>query len=438
MGLTMTDRVGDGQMEKSQQAAEKRRVTVTQLLRSPVFNPAGEQVGRVEDLIAKLADGGYPPIKGLKVRVGGRDVFVGRDVIEKLDPGAVGLKTSTLDTTEFQRRPGEVLLAADVLGRHLIDVARGRIVQAHDLVLGQVGTDWRLLGVDRSPQAMLRRLIPRRGRPDLRRHVLLDWKDVQPFVAHVPTAKLLVPLQRLRRLHPAQIADLVEGVSHDEGEEIMDAVEGDVELTADVFEELDEEHRAEFLKSRSDAEAARVLDRMAPDDAADLLGELEQERRLPVLNMMSSSQQLKLRKLLQYHPTTAGGMMSPDYVWVLRDATVDEALEAIRTDDKSPHQLLSTVFITESDGRFVGSIAAVDLLRSEHHRKAAELDLVKMHISAGADIVEVTLMMADYNLTALGVTDGGGNLIGAISVDDLIQALIPDDWRSRAEASSGV
>src|SRR5207237_1383127 len=137
--------------------------------------------------------------------------------------------------------------------------------------------------------------------------------------------------------------------------------EGDVELTADIFEELDEEHRTEFLKSRSDEEAARVLDRMAPDDAADLLGELDQERRLPVLNMMSNTQQLKLRKLLQYDPT-----------------------------------------------------------------------------SAGADIVEVTLMMADYNLTALGVTDGQGNLIGAISVDDLIQALIPDDWRSRVEASSGV
>ena len=431
MGLTMSDRLGDAQ-------TEKRRVTVTQLLRSPVFNPAGEQVGRVEDLIAKLADSGYPPITGLKVRVGGRDVFVGRRFIEKLEPGAVRLNTSTLDMTEFQRRPGEVLIAADVLGRHLIDVVRGRIVQAHDLVLGQVGSEWRLLGVDRSPQAMLRRLIPRRGRPDLRRHVLLDWKDVQPFVGHVPTAKLLVPLQRLRRLHPAQIADLVEGASHDEGEEIMDAVEGDVELTADIFEELDEEHRAEFLRTRSNEEAARVLDRMAPDDAADLLGGLDQERRLPVLNLMSASQQLKLRKLLQYHPTTAGGMMSPDYVWVLGAASVDEALEAIRTDDKTPHQLLSTVFITEADGRFVGSIAAVDLLRADHHRTVAELELVKMHIGAGADISEVTMMMADYNLTALGVTDNAGSLIGAISVDDLIQAVIPDDWRSRVEASSGV
>src|SRR5437868_3010549 len=174
------------------------------------------------------------------------------------------------------------------LGLHLIDVVRGRIVQAHDLVLGMIDAEWRLLGVDRSPRAMLRRLFPRRRRPDLRRHVLLDWKDVQPFVGRVPTAKLLVPLQRLRRLHPAQIADLVEGASHDEGEEIMDAVEGDVELTADVFEELDEEHRAEFLRTRSNEEAARVLDRMAPDDAADLLNMLDQERRLPVLNLMAA------------------------------------------------------------------------------------------------------------------------------------------------------
>jgi Mg/Co/Ni transporter MgtE len=340
--------------------------------------------------------------------------------------------------TPFQRRPGEVLLAQDVLGRHLIDVVRGRIVQAHDLVLGMVDGEWRLLGVDRSPRAMLRRLFPRRRRPDLRYHVLLDWKDVQPFVGHVPTAKLLVPLQRLRRLHPAQIADLVEGASHDEGEEIMDAVEGDVELTADVFEELDEEHRAEFLRTRSNEEAARVLDRMAPDDAADLLNMLDQERRLPVLNLMSAAQQLKLRKLLQYHPTTAGGMMSPDYVWVVRGATVEEALEAIRTDDKAPHQLLSTVFVTEADGKFIGSIAAVDLVRGDRRLKVEDLkQLVTMHVDASADITEFTILVSDYNLTAIAVTDHGGNLIGAISVDDLIGQLIPEDWRSRAEASAG-
>ena len=411
---------------------------VTQLLRSPVFNQAGEELGRLEDLIVKLDGGGYPPVTGIKVRMGGRDVFVSNKNIERLAPGDVRLNTRALDTGGFQRRAGEVLLAADVLGRHLVDVARARIVQAHDLVLAHVDDGWRLMGVDRSPRAMFRRLVPRRGRPDLRKHAILDWKDVQPFVGHVPTAKLLMPLQRLRRLHPAQIADLVEGATHAEGEEILDAVESDAELTADIFEELDTEHQVEFLKSLSNEEAAKVLERMAPDDAADLLGELPQERRKPVFDLMSAAAQHKLRKLLQYHPSTAGGMMSPDYVWVIRGATVEEALEAVRIDDKAPHQLLNTVFVTEPDGKLIGSVSTADLVRAQPAQKVEEMALVDCRVDAGADITDVTLTMADYNLIAVAVTDMSGNLLGAVSADDVIEALVPEEWRARVEASTGV
>src|SRR6202163_2986289 len=439
LGTQMTDQERNGHLEHAGKTREKRRLMLTQLRRSAVLSRAGAEVGRVEDFIVRLGEGGgYPPITGLKVRVGAQDVFVGIDLVDKLEPGAVRLNTHTLQTQPFQRRPGEVLLAADVLGRHLVDVARGRIVQAHDLVLAPSEDGWQLQGIDRSPQAMLRRWVPRRGRPDLRRHAVLDWKDVQPFMGHVPTAKLLMPLQRLRRLHPAQIADIVEGASHAEGEEIIKAVEGDVELTADIFEELDPEHQAEFIQTRSNEEAARVLDKMAPDDAADLLGHLDQERRLPVLNLMSPNQQHKMRKLLQYHPTTAGGMMSPDYVWVPRGSTVDMGIEAVRVDDKAPHQLLNTVFVTEESGKFVGSVAVADLVRAEPTKKIEDMELTNCTIGAGADFADVTLMMADYNLTALAVTDNAGNLIGAVSVDDLLETLVPEDWRNRVEASSGL
>src|SRR5712691_9234728 len=428
----------NGATTKAATSREKRRLMVTQILRSPVLNPAGEELGRLEDLIVKLDGGGYPPVTGIKVRMGGREVFVSSKNIEKLAPGEVRLNTRALDTGVFQRRPGEVLLAADVLGRHLMDVVRGRIVQAHDLVLGHSEDGWRLLGVDRSPRAMLRRLVPRRGRPDLRKHAILDWKDVQPFVGHVPTAKLLMPLQRLRRLHPAQIADLVEGASHAEGEEILDAVESDAELTADVFEELDTEHQVEFLRSMSNQEAAQVLERMAPDDAADLLGDLDQERRKPVFDLMSPTAQHKLRKLLQYHPSTAGGMMSPDYVWVTRGATAAMALEAVRVDDKAPHQLLNTVFVTEEDGKLLGSVSTAELLRTDGARKVEELELVSCRVTTGADVTDVTLTMADYNLIALAVTDAAGNLLGAVTADDVIEAIVPEEWRTRLEASTGV
>src|SRR5437868_526841 len=435
---TMSDRGQDVSMDAPQRRRDNRRLMLTQLLKSPVLNPAGTEVGRVEDFIVKLTEGTYPPVTGLKVRVGAEDVFVGKGLIDSLEPGGVRLNTHTIRTEAFQRRPGEVLLAADVLGHHLVDVNKGRIVQAHDLVLAPSDDGWYLAGIDRSPQAMLRRLLPRRGRPDLRRHAILDWKDVQPFVGHVPTAKLLMPLQRLRRLHPAQIADIVEGASHDEGQEIIEAVESDPALTADIFEELDPEHQVEFIKSKSNEDAARILERMAPDDAADLLSELDQERRKPVFDMMSVSQQHKLRKLLQYHPTTAGGMMSPDYVWVIRGATVDMALEAVRIDDKTPHQLLNTVFVTESEGRYVGSIGVADLLKADPTRKVDDLQLTSCYVHGNADFADVTLVMADYNLTALAVTDAAENLIGAISSDDVIEALVPEDWRARVEASTGV
>ena len=417
---------------------EKRRVMVTQLLRSPILNPSGATLGRLEDLIVKLDGSGYPPVTGIKARMGGRDVFVSGKSIEKLAPGEVRVRTQNLDTGDFQRRAGEVLLAGDVLGRHLMDMVRGRIVQAHDLVLAHSTDGWRLLGVDRSPRAMLRRLVPRRGRPDLRRHALLDWKDVQPFVSHVPTARLLMPLQRLRRLHPAQIANLVEGSTHDEGEEILDAVESDAELTADVFEELDTKHQVEFLKSLSNDEAARVLERMAPDDAVDLLGDLNQDRRKPIFDRMSAPAQHKLRKLLQYHPSTAGGMMSPDYVSVISGTTVVSALQAVRSDRKSPRQLLATVFVTDAEGKLIGSIGTADLLREEGTRRIEELELATCRVGTGADVTDVTLTMADYNLIAVGVVDTAGTLLGAVTADDVIEAIIPEDWRARIEASTGV
>src|SRR5258708_39768861 len=162
-------------MEQAKQAPAKRRLMLPQILQSTVLNPAGTEVGRVVDLFVKLSEGTYPPVSGLKVRVGAQDVFIGKDLIDRLEPGGVRLNTHTIRTEAFQRRPGEVLLAADVLGRHLVDVNNGRIVQAHDLVIAPDEDGWHLAGIDRSPQAMLRRLVPRRGRPHLTRHASLDW-----------------------------------------------------------------------------------------------------------------------------------------------------------------------------------------------------------------------------------------------------------------------
>ena len=131
--------------------------------------------------------------------------------------------------------------------------------------------------------------------------------------------------------------------------------------------------------------------------------------------------------------------MNPDYVSVVRGTSAGDALEHLRKDDKAPHQLLSTVFVTEADGNFIGSLSVGDLVRSDAATRVEDQKgIVDLHVSAGADLADVSMMMADYNLTALAVTDTTSIMVGAISVDDVLEALVPENWRNRVEASSGV
>jgi hypothetical protein len=266
---------------------------VSSLAGSPLLDSAGERLGRVDDVIARLdlADP-LPAVVGLKVRIGGREMFVPISRAERLEPAAARTSTTKLDLAQFERRPGEVLLRADVLDRSLINVQAARLVTAREVELVCEDGTWRVAGIDPSFRARLWRLLPRRFRGHDSEHTqFVPWREVEPFVGHVPTSRLKLASRRLARLHPAQIADLVEAASHEEGEEILEAVAQDKELEADVFEELNDEHQVEFLRERSDEQVAEVLGRMASDDAVDLLLEIEQDRRIPVLNLLPAAKQ---------------------------------------------------------------------------------------------------------------------------------------------------
>jgi len=414
---------------------------LTQLVRSDVLGPSGERLGRVDDLIVRLDHGGYPRVTGLRARIGDRTVFVPAELVDQLGPGLAQLTSPNLDLGQFERRPGEVLLRHDVLDRPIIDVVAGKLVNANDLLIAHLDNGWRLVGVDPSPRGVLRRLLPGplRRSETLPPATYLDWSTIQPFVGHVPESGLIMPLRAFARMHPAQIADLIERASHEQGEEIIGAMRADPELTADVFEELEPEEQVEFLQSRSNADAAAVLARMAPDDAVDLLGELDQDRRAPVLDLVPQPQARKLRALLQYNPGTAGGMMSPDFIAVQQGTSREEVLDRLRTEDKVPVQLLGSVFVVDTAGRLVGTASAIDVLRGQAGQAVEALSPPPNRgVALDADLQDVALLMTDFNLVAVGVIDRDGRLVGAISVDDLLEALLPAEWRRRAEAESNV
>ncbi len=406
---------------------------VSSVLRSPLLDRAGERLGRVEDVIVRLADGGYPPVTGLMARIGGRELFVPVDRIASLAPGAVGLSGEKLSLRKFERRPGEVLLAGDVLGRKLVDVEADppRLITAHEIELACIDGWWRVVGVDPSPRAQLRRLLPRPLRGIIGDGPFLDWTDMEPFVGHVPSSRLRFSHRKLANLHPAEIADLVEAASHDEGEELIEAVAQDRELEADVFEELDEHHQLEFIRERPDTQAAAVVARMAPDDAADLIVEIDQDRRARILALLPASQRRQIEALLGYNPSTAGGLMSPDFISLAPADTVEDALAKVRA-SKLAAGTLTTVYLLDGEGGLRGLVLVVGLLRARAGQTLEEIsERDPVWVATNADLPEVARMMTDYNLVQLPVLDENERMVGVVTVDDVLELTLPSGWRRR-------
>jgi hypothetical protein len=370
---------------------------------------------------------------GAVVRIGRRDLFVPIRKLTDLGAPRIQFEGRRVDLRHFERRPGELLLAKDLFARHLINVVGGRLISAKEIELANVDGVWEVVGVDPSGRPPLRHLLPGRLGRKVRTGSLVDWASIEVLVGHIPSAGLRIPYRKLARLHPAQIADIVEAASHDEGEEIIEAVGADRELEADVFEELDMEHQVEFVSSRTDAETAGLLAHMAADDAADLIVELDQDRRLPVLNLLPDAQQRKVRSLLSYNPETAGGLMSPDFLAFSEDSTVAQALAAIHA-SPAPIEVLQVVFTFDHAGSVSGSVPAVSLIRADPDDLLSSLARPNpAHVHVDWDLHAVVRKMSDFNLTVAPVLDEEHNhMLGVVTVDDVLELLLPSGWRRDA------
>jgi CBS domain-containing protein len=408
-------------------AAATRVLHLSLVLGGELQGRTGGRLGRVTDLVVRL-DAEYPPVTGLLARVAGREVFVGAGAIGDLDHGRVKLTTDRLDLRPFERRPQEVLLGRDVLDRQLIDVDGARLRRANDIELARLEGWWCVVGADVGPRGIARRVVPRRFAPRVAEGTMLNWAEVEPFTGHVPTVRLRTPHPKLARLHPAELADLVEAAGRQEAEEIFAAVHDDPELEADVFEELEASHQREFLEQRPDEEIADVLARMESDDAVDLLLELEEERRGAVVELLPDVQRRRVEALLGYAPATAGGLMSPDFVCVYAQSTAAEALERVRRSRAAP-ETLEMVFVMNTHRRVHGGIALADLVRANPADVLGEVAPIPRTVVADADVEEIARLMTDYDLTVVGVVDEEQRLQGVVTVDDVLELVLPRGWR---------
>ena len=365
--------------------------------------------------------------------LGGRDVFVPVDQVSSFDSDPLRLISARLSLRHFERRDGEVLLRADVLGHRLIDVRNARLVRAADLEMVRDGSEWVLSGVD------TRRRPHRFGRP-LASGVLpsgacRDWHDFEWLIGHAGSALVRGPFARIRRLKPAQIADLLESASAEEETEILGRVRADPELEADVFEELDEDLATRLLGARTDFEIAEVLARMRADDAADAIAELPQQRRQPVLDLLPPGPRQKVLTLMGFASASAGGLMGVDFIALPGMVTVRGALARVRESPLLQPEALTSVHAVDEDGCLCGVARLVTLVQGDPDAALIEVcDTDPVRVGADTDITDVAVLMTDYNLITIPVVDDRRRLLGVITVDDVLEIALPPDWRRRESA----
>jgi CBS domain-containing protein/sporulation protein YlmC with PRC-barrel domain len=413
-----------------------RTLHLSELLHRLITDRGGESIGRVSDVIVRLRGEQNPLVTGLVAAVGGREVYVPIEQVSSFDGDVLRLTSAKLDLRRFERRDGEVLLRADVLGHRLIDVESAQLIRARDLELRERDGEWVLTGVDvrRRPRGLFG-LFRHQSAEEHDDRPFREWARFEPLIGHSSSALTRGPFARIRRLKPAQIADLLEEASKEEGSEILGQVHADPELEADVFEELDEDLATRLLGARTDAEIAEVLSRMRADDAADAIGELPQRRRQPVLDLLPPGQRTKVLTLMGFNPTSAGGLMGVDFLMVGCDETVAAALAAVARSTSLQPEALTTVHALDERGRLCGVARLVSLVQADSGALLRDIyDNDPVRIGADTDVEDVAVLMSDYNLVTIPVVDEHRKMIGIITVDDVLEVTLPEDWRRREAA----
>jgi len=406
------------------------RIYIARLAGVGVFDPNGDPVGRVRDVVTALRPGPQPPrVLGLVVEIQHRRrIFVPIGRMTSADAAGVVLATGSVNLRRFEQRPGEALVLGDLLDRSVTIVETGARATVVDAAMEQTRTrDWVLSRVA-VREHLVGRLARRRG--NIRQ---LDWSAVAGLTNTQEAQGAEHLLAVLATMRPADLARALRDLSDKRRQEVATAL--DDERLADVLEELPEEDQVAILARLADERAADVLEAMSPDDAADLLHELPDDEQERLLQLMEPREAAPVRRLLTYSEDTAGGLMTSEPIILPPDATIAEALARARNPEVSP-ALASQVYVCRPPsqtptGRYLGVAHIQRLLRESPSALVSGVVDDITPLRPDAPMAEVTRYLATYDLVAAAVVDEHDRLVGAVTVDDVLDHLLPEDWRER-------
>jgi len=410
---------------------------VGDILKKPVLDPKGDELGRVKDMA--IVRGEPLPKVDFLVIESGKKAF--RIPWLSLNIFSKKIIASTLVKDyikEYDFAEDDLLAARDILDKQIVDANGAKVVRANDIKLEGYNSDAMVVAVDVGIRGILRRLgMERQGDHVLRLlrvqmpYNLISWNYIQPLQPKLSTIALTVPGQMVAELHPADLADLISQVSHEEGAQFIEGL--DVETAAEAISELEPHTQTAMITGMDPSKAADIIEEMSPDSAADVISGLSAEKAKEILEQVEKEDAEDIQELLGHEQDTAGGLMTNEFICYSADNTVEHAIERFK---KDAHEIEAVYYIyvvdDEEEEKLVGVVSLKDLLLADP--KAVLSDVMEKNLKMlgpEEDEMKVAAAISKYNLVALPVVDSEGYLMGIVTVDDIVDLILPPQARRK-------
>jgi magnesium transporter len=398
----------------------------SQLLNLPIVDSRQETIGRLKDVVVKVKEaGGYPEVFAIVFRRKGRQLVIPYQYIENLGYGEITLKKSDCWTEEYEFTNKEILLARDLIDQQIFDVAGIRVVRVNDLELVKIEEKFSLVGIDISNRALLRRL-GLAALPIFRvatSHII-DWNNVSLVKGPVGNLQLKTSKEKLEKLHPADIANMIENLNFQESSKLVQSL--DEETAAEVLEEVEPGYKDTLLERMSSKNLAQIVEEMPTNEAADIIQALSPHKKLQLYRRLGVQKAKVLHKLSKYGADEAGGMMSGEFMTLRGDMSVEQATRQIQKNSQQFGSIYH-VYIVDGQKRLEGVVSIRTLLLAKHREKIADImSKVYRTVRTHTGVDEVARVMTKYNLMSIAVLDRKKVMRGIITVDDILRYLVPN------------
>lgn len=398
---------------------------LSKILGARVQDSADRTIGILSDMVIRPRPGAYAPLQALRVknRKNKKFFYLPYHYVENLGAGEANLNVLQDKVIEYKPAHDDILLLRDVLDQQIVDTAGARVVRVNDLQLGEIDKQMCVLGIDISTRGLLRRLGLTNTKIFDWLHVdLIDWKQAQPIKG---TLKLETLSKDLVKLHPADLANIVEDLNVKQGSDLVQTL--DPKIAAKILEEINPRVQKILVQTLGPEKAAKISERMSIDEVVDLIKLLPYSEAKEVCASLQNGRKHKLEKLLRYKDDTAGGLMTTEFISARPDWTVEQVIQEIKNKSDSFRSILY-IYVLDKDDVYKGVVSLRRLLTAQPGdkivnvmKKAKRLPCVKVH----QHVREVGKLMTKYDLNSVAVVDHHHHLLGVVTIDDVMRHFFP-------------